>query len=140
LSSSGSSFDPAAVSRATWIAAGGSVILFISVFFSWYKVSFEGFSASASGWDAVDTSKLVALLALLAFAALVLEMFVPSVTLPVPASLIIIACGALAFLLVLLKMIDQPGGGAVDLAWGIYVALIAAAVTTYGGYAKMTEG
>src|SRR6185312_4979351 len=116
-----------------------SVVLFISVFFSWYKVSFGGLSASTSGWHAVDTAKLVALLALIAIAALVIEMFVPTVTLPLPASLIVIGCGVLAFLLVLLKMVSHPGGGAVSLAWGIYLSLIAAAVTAYGGYAKMTE-
>jgi hypothetical protein len=144
LSSSGKSFDPATVSRATWIAAGGAVVLFISVFFSWYKVSVSAgaFSVSGSvdGWGHVTTAKFVALFALIAIAALVIEMFVPSVALPLPASLIVIACGVLDFLLVLLKMISHPGGSAVSLAWGIYVSLIAAAVTAYGGYAKMTEG
>jgi hypothetical protein len=139
VSTPGKSFDPATVSRATWISAGGSIILFISVFFSWYKVSGGGFSASINGWDAVTTAKLVALLALVALVALVIEMFVPTVTLPLPASLIVIGASALAFLLVLLKMVSHPGGSGVGLAWGIFVALIAAAVATYGGYAKMSE-
>jgi hypothetical protein len=143
VSTPGKSFDPAAVSRATWIAAGGSFVLFISVFLSWYSVSLKGglgvgASGSTSGWSSVDAAKLVALLALIALAAIVIELFVPTVTLPVPASLIVIGCGGLAFLCVLLKILDKPASG-LDLKYGIFVALIAAAVTTYGGYAKMNE-
>ena len=63
MSTPGKSFDPASVSRATWIAAGGALILFISVFLSWYGASIAGFSVSVSGWDSVDVAKLVALLA-----------------------------------------------------------------------------
>jgi hypothetical protein len=139
VSTPGKSFDPSTVSRATWIAAGGALILLISVFFSWYKASGLGFSASVSGWDAVTTAKLVALLALIALAALVIEMFVPTVTLPLPASLILIGAGGLAALLVLLKMVSHPGGGGVGLAWGIFVSLIAAVATAVGGYLKMNE-
>ena len=138
MSTTGKSFDPASVSRATWIAAGGALVLFISVFLSWYGVSVAGFSVTASGWDAVDLAKFVALLALIVIAVIVIELFVPTVTLPLPASLIIIACGGLSVLCVLLKIIDKPGSG-LGLKYGIFVALIAAAVTTYGGYLKMQE-
>jgi len=44
-----------------------------------------------------------ALLALIVIAVIVIELFVPTVTLPVPASLIIIACGGLSVLCVLLR-------------------------------------
>jgi hypothetical protein len=138
VSTPGKSFDPATVSRATWIAAGGAFVLFISVFLSWYGASVAGFSVSANGWDAVDLAKLIALLALIALAVIVIEVFVPTVTLPVPASMVVIGCGGLSVLFVLLKIIDKPSGG-LDLKYGIFVALIAAAVTTYGGYAKMNE-
>jgi hypothetical protein len=39
---------------------------------------------------------------------------------------------------VLLKIVDKPGSG-LGLKYGIFVALVAAAVTTYGGYLKMQE-
>jgi hypothetical protein len=147
VSTQGKSFDPSSVSRPTWIAAAGALILFISVFLSWYSVSLKGglgvgASGSTSGWSSVDAAKLVALLALIALAALVIEMFVPTVTLPLPSSLILIGCGGLAFLLVLLKMVSHPGGGGivnVGLAYGIFVSLIAAAATAAGGYLKMQE-
>ena len=146
MSTSGKSFDASAVSRATWIAAGGALILFISVFFSWYTASVHGLgvSASGSGWDSGSLAKLVALLALIALAALVIEMFVPTVTLPLPASLIVMGAGGLSVLFILIKFVDKPadGGGVVSisLAWGIFVALIAAVVTVVGGYLKMQEG
>ncbi len=140
MSTPGKSFDPSTVSRATWIAAGGSLVLFISVFLSWYKATGLGFSASVSGWDAVSTAKFVALLALIALAAIAIELFAANITLPLPASLIVIGVCGLATLLVLLKMVSHPGGGGVGLAWGIYVALIAGIVATVGGYLKMQEG
>jgi hypothetical protein len=122
-------------------------VLLISVFLSWYKYSVKGVgafggSANQSGWDSGALGKLVALLALIALAALVIELFVPTVTLPLPASLIVLGASALALLFVLIKLVVKPDDhGVVDigLAYGIFVSLIAAAVAAYGGYAKMSE-
>jgi hypothetical protein len=137
VSTTGKSFDPASVSRATWIAAAGSLVLFISVFLSWYSASGSvggiSYSVSQSGWDTGALAKLVALLSLIAIAAL----FVPTVTLPFPSSLIVIGAAAISFLFILIKLVDKPDGA--GLAYGIFVALIAAAVAAYGGYAKMSE-
>jgi hypothetical protein len=135
VSTPGKSFDPSTVSRPTWIAAGGALVLFISVFLSWYSLG----PFSGSGWSTVDTAKLVALLALIALAAIAIELFAANITLPLPSSLIVIGAGGLSVLLVLLKILDKPYSG-LSLAYGIFVALIAAAVTTYGGYMKMQEG
>ena len=135
MSTPGKSFDPSTVSRATWIAAGGALVLFISVFLSWY--SYAGFSFD--GWSHVDSAKLVALLALIALASIAIELFAANITLPLPSSLIVIGAGGLAVLLVLLKIVDPPASQ-LSLAYGIFVSLIAAAVTTYGGYLKMQQG
>jgi hypothetical protein len=148
VSTPGKAFDPSTVTRATWIALGGSLVLFISVFLSWYSASAKlggvvNVSGSESGWSSGSAAKLVALLALIAIAALVVELFVPTVTLPVPSSMILIGAGGLSVLLVLIKFLDKPsdGGGiiSVSLAYGIFIALIAAVVTTVGGYLKMQE-
>lgn len=141
MSTPGKSFDPASVSRATWIAAGGSLVLLISVFLSWYSASGSiggiGYSVSENGWDSGALGKLVALLALIALAALVIELFVPTVTLPLPSSLIVVGACAISVLLVIIKLLDKPNGA--GLAYGIFVALIAAAAGAYGGYLKMNE-
>jgi hypothetical protein len=148
VSTPGKSFDPSAVSRPNWIAAGGSLILLITVFLSWYTYSikgagsFGGASGNQNGWDSGAGAKLVALLALIALVAIGIEMFAPTVTLPVPASLIVIGAGGLSILLVLLKIVSKPDGHgvvSVGLAYGIFVSFLAAVVTAYGGYLKMNE-
>jgi hypothetical protein len=59
------------------------------------------------------------------------------VTLPFPSSLIVIGAAAISILFILIKLVDKPDGA--GLAYGIFVALIAAAVAAYGGYTKMSE-
>jgi hypothetical protein len=137
-------FDPATVSRGTWVAAAGSLILLISCFLSWYSVSVSGFGASGkvSGWDATDLSKLIALLALAGLVIIGLELFATNVSLPYPSSLILIGIGALSTLLVLFRIIDKPDAPSpvhVGLAYGIILALIAAIAIAVGGYLKMSE-
>jgi hypothetical protein len=133
-----STFDPATVSRGTWVAAGGSLILLISVFLSWY-----GFGPfSINGWDATDWAKLVALLALAGLVIIGLELFATNVAIPYPSSMILIGIGALSTLLVLFRIVSKPGGAgssALDLKYGIFVALIAAIAVAVGGYLKMSE-
>lgn len=131
-------FDPASVPRSVWISAGGAAVLLFSVFFTWYKADFGPVSVGASGWEAVDAAKLVFLLALVVLAAWVIELFVPTVTLPVPASMIALGAGGIAALLVLLKIVDKPADG-VGLGWGIFLALLAAIAAAVGGYLRMNE-
>jgi hypothetical protein len=145
-----SSFDASQVSRATWIAGGGALVLLISVFLSWYKVEVNigGFGASSggSGWETTDLAKLVALLALAALVIIGIELFAKDVTLPFPTSLALIGIGGLSTLIVLLRIIDKPGGDLADaagfdisLSYGIFIALLAAIAVTVGGYLKMQE-
>jgi len=76
-SGSAAGFDFSKVSTGAWISGAGSLLLLLSVFFSWYtaKVSVSGGlggalnglanqSKSISGWDSTDIAKLVFLLAL----------------------------------------------------------------------------
>jgi hypothetical protein len=134
------SFDPATVSRGTWVAAGGSLVLLISVWLEWYHVSIAGFSIGGSGWDATDLAKLIALLAIAGLVVVGLELFATNVAMPYPSSLILIGIGALSALLVLFKIIDKPGPSQISLSYGIFVALIAAIAIAVGGYLKMQEG
>ena len=138
MSTQGQGFDASSVKRSTWIAGGGAVVLLISTFFSWWKVSALGFSVDASGWDTGALGKLVFFVALIAIALVVVDhMKVDISQLPVPVSLAVLGCGALSLLLVIIRYIDTPDG--VSRAWGIYVAIVAAAVLTYGGWLKLQE-
>jgi hypothetical protein len=150
-SSPAASFDFAAVPRSVWISAGGAFILLISVFFSWYTVSVHAgplsISKSGSGWDTTDVAKLVALLALVALAVWAVELFANTTNLPWPAAMVAGACGALAILLVLYRIVSKPGelggplptGVSVRSAWGIYLSLIAAIAVVVGAYLHMNE-
>jgi hypothetical protein len=150
-SSPAASFDFAAVPRSVWISAGGAFVLLISVFFSWYTLSVHAgplsISKSGSGWDTTDVAKLVALLALVALAVWAVELFAESVNLPWPAAMIAGACGVLAILLVLYRIVSKPGdlggplptGVSVGTAWGIYLSLIAAIAVVVGAYMHMNE-
>jgi hypothetical protein len=150
-SSPAASFDFAAVPRSVWISAGGAFVLLISVFFSWYTLSVHAgplsISKSGSGWDTTDVAKLVALLALVALAVWAVELFAENVNLPWPAAMIAGACGVLAILLVLYRIVSKPGdlggplptGVSVGTAWGIYLSLIAAIAVVVGAYMHMNE-
>ena len=154
------SFDAAAVPRSVWISAGGALVLLISVFFSWYTatatVSLPGGagslsrSASGSGWDSGDGAKLVALLALVILAVWAVDLFADNVTLPFPASLVALVLGAVALLVCVIKFFSKPGGPdltsfggtlhfSVSVAWGLYVAILAAIAVVVGAYMHMNE-
>ena len=129
-------FDASSVKRSTWIAGGGAVVLLISTFFAWWKVSALGFSVNASGWDTGGLGKLVFFVALIAIALVVIDhMKVDVSQMPIPVPLALLGAGALSVLLVVIRYIDTPDG--VDRAWGIYVAFIAALVLTYGAWLKL---
>ena len=153
------SFDFAAVPRSAWISAGGALVLLISVFFSWYtataSVSLPGGgsisrSASGSGWDSGGAAKLVFLLALVILAVWAVDLFADNVTLPVPASMVALVLGAAALLVCVIKFFSKPGGPdlssfggtlhfSVSVAWGLYVAILAAIAVIVGAYMHMNE-
>ena len=153
------SFDFAAVPRSVWISAGGALVLLISVFFSWYtataSVSLPGGgsisrSVSGSGWDSGDGAKLVFLLALVILVAWAVDLFADSVTLPFPAAMVALVLGAAALLVCVIKFFSKPGGSdlttlggtlhiSVSVAWGLYVAILAAIAVIVGAYLHMNE-
>jgi hypothetical protein len=131
-------FDASSVKRSTWIAGGGAVVLLISTFVSWWKVSVLGFSVTRSGWDTGALGKLVFLVALIAIVLVVIDhMGVDVAQLPVPVPLALLGAGVLAVIFVLLRFIDTPNH--VDWAWGLYLALLASLALTYGGWLKLQE-
>jgi hypothetical protein len=153
-------FDFAAVPRSVWISAGGALVLLISVFFNWYtataSLSLPGGagsvsrSASGNGWDSGDGAKLVFLLALVILAVWAVDLFADNVTLPFPASWVALVLGAVALLVCVIKFFSKPGGPdltsfggtlhfSVSVAWGLYVAILAAIAVVVGAYLQMNE-
>ena len=132
--------DTANVGRGTLIAGVSGVLLFIFMFFSWFGVDVasaipagipedianqaieeSGVDTTANAWQAFD----------------VIDLSGASVSLPVAGSAITTGIGALAFLLVLYRLINPPDDLGREI--GIWLGLLATAGITYGGYEGMQE-
>jgi hypothetical protein len=131
--------DLSKLNRTDRIIAGSGLVLFISAFLPWFKLG----DLSGDGWDvSFIFGGLPALLGLLS-AGIVVATKLGNATLPdLPFSSgqAMLGTGALAALLVLIKLIvgeDACGfGGCVDLdrAWGLFVATLAGLGLAAGGY------
>jgi hypothetical protein len=124
------SFDPATVPASRWLAGGGALVLLISLFLDW----FGGGGYSETGWDALDGDKLVGLFALVALVLVGLELFGATISLPVEPALVVLGCGALSLLIIVLRFIDLSG-----FKYGIFVAFLAAAALTVGGWLEQQD-
>jgi len=131
------------------IAGVAGLVLLISLFLPWYGVSVDvaGFSASesGSGWEALGFIDILLFLISIAAIGIVVAKAAGALPADVPAPVILLGLGGLALLLVLFRIIDIPVDGdvpdEVDLSRkvGIFIALIAAAALTYGGWRTNSE-
>ncbi|HEY6731298.1 MAG TPA: hypothetical protein VI039_09760 [Solirubrobacterales bacterium] len=135
------------------IAGGSAVLLFIFMFFDWFKVEVsggEGFlsvSAGGNAWEWFTWIDLFLLLTVIVALAVVIvrlsdALLEPSFSL----NSVVAILGAVAVLLVLYRIIDPPSSGelsgvGVDVSrqLGVFLGLIATAGVTYGGYRAMQE-
>jgi uncharacterized membrane protein YhaH (DUF805 family) len=134
------------------IAGGSAVLLFIFMFFDWFKVDIDSgdglFSLSVGGsaWEAFSYTDLFLLLTIIVVVAVVIIRLSDALVEP-PVSLNAVAAvlGAVSVLLIIYRIIDPPGdtGGVpgVDISptIGAFLGLIAAAGITYGAYRAMQE-
>jgi hypothetical protein len=138
------------------ISAVSAVLLFVFMFFDWFGVEVSGVpgftgdvsGAGGSAWDALDVIPIFLMLAIVvAIGVAVIRLTDADLEPPISMNAIVAALGGLAVLLILYRIIDQPGGGGdfggvevdVTLKLGIFLALIAAAGIAYGGYRAMQE-
>lgn len=149
--------DYSGVSRGTLIAGVSGVLLFIFMFFAWFGVDLqvpegtpegvlEEAAITRTAWQAFSLVDLVLLVAVIVSVGLaVIDLTGASVSLPVAGSAVTAGIGALAFLLVLYRLIDPPGitilGEDYTLGRevGVWLGLITTAGITYGGYLGMQE-
>jgi hypothetical protein len=145
------------VPRGALIAGISGVLLFIFMFLSWFgapeagvitpagqELDFSGLAEAAgvdttlNAWQAFDFIDLVMLLAIIAaIGLLVMSAMGTSINLPVAASAIVTALGALATLLVLYRIIDPVFDA--DREFGLFLGLLACAGITVGGWLAMQE-
>jgi hypothetical protein len=124
------SFDPKTVPLSLWLAGGGALALLVSLFLSWFGTN----GYTQTGWDAFDGDRLIALFALVAIALVGLDLFDRPVRLPIDPALVLTGCGGLSLFIVVLRLIDLSGFKA-----GIYVAFLAAAALTAGGWLELRD-
>jgi len=135
------------VRGADWIAGAGGVALLASLFTGWYSgaalsapgVGYAPLDLGLNGWQAFSVLDLVlALLALSPLALVALQATRDSPSLPVAFSVLSTVAGALALLLILYRIVDQPGPNeAVEVELGAWLGLAAATAMTAGGWRSM---
>jgi hypothetical protein len=135
------------------VAGGSAVLLFIFMFFDWFKVEvsgtgFVGGSLGGNAWEWFSWIDLLMLLTVIVVLAVVVIRLSDAVFEP-PFSLnaVVAVLGGLSVLFILYRIIDPPGasesfgGVSVDVGRqiGVFLGLLAAAGITYGGYRAMQE-
>lgn len=137
--------DTTKLSRGERIAgAAGLALLFIMFLLDWFSI--------VNAWQSLELARFVILLAALSGIALaVLSATQTQVNLPIALSAVTAGLAILAFILILYRIIDPPGGGSVETGLGevdiegasrevgVYLGLIAAGVLAYGGWTAMEE-
>ncbi len=149
--------DTSKLSRYDWVVAGGMIMLFVALFLTWYRVEIpeqlqselgarlrdagvDFHRASMNGWHYF--SAVLAWLLVLVATVVVYLKALPNLSfrLPLPESLTVMALGAIAFLLVLYRLIAVPAPAeAFGRGAGVYVALLATLVVAAGGFLKNAE-
>jgi uncharacterized membrane protein len=123
-----------------WIAGAAGAALLLSLFLPWYRIAFgplEGPSGTA--WEAFAAVDVVlALLALVPLTLVVVQATRPSPSVPVAFSVLTTLAGALAALLILWRLLDQPGpNDVVEVRPAAWLALAAALLAAAGGWRSM---
>jgi len=136
------------------IAAGAGLVLIISLFLEWYNVTGKGLAVSAgsqglSGWESLSfIDILLFLIGLIAVGVAVLRAMntMPS-RLPASTGFIVLIAGGIGVLLVLFRIISTGDFGHPEVSrfidisrsFGIFVAFLAAAGVTLGGWLTWNE-
>jgi hypothetical protein len=146
--------DLSKLRRGELIAAIGGIVLLITLFFlDWYAVDVNistpfgdiGGGAEFGAWDGQGFTGTIANLVILAAGIAAVGLAVVTATsrtvsLPVAASALTAGLGIAAVVMVLLRMLFQPGENEfIELRFGIWLALISSAVIAYGGWEAMRE-
>ena len=124
--------DVSKLSMGQRIAAGAGVLLFIDLFLDWYSAGNDAFSVSINAWDVFSWVDLLCA-ATAIVAVLVAVQAMGMVNIPAPLSTILLPLAGITTLIVLYRLINQPGpNNLVSNEFGAYLGFLLAALTTYG--------
>ena len=116
------------------VGALGGLGLLVTTFLPWYSAGGE----NATAWQAFSvTDVILAAAAVVALSVGACVLFGISVSYPVAGSSVATGLGAIGLVLIVVRLIDPPGSGGVDVELGAWLGLICAAAVTIGGYLGM---
>ncbi len=122
-------FDVARWSLADRIAGIASIVLFISLFLSWYTYSVAGFNFTADGlWHGWMYLSLILCIAIVAYLVLRAGWDELPIGTKIPHLTVMMAATIVNLVLVFIAFLDKPGGSGVGWGFGAFVGLIAAVV------------
>jgi len=122
-------FDVARWSLADRIAGVATVVLFISLFLSWYTYSVAGFNFTADGlWHGWMYLSLILCIAIVAYLVLRAGWDELPIGTKIPHLTVMLAATIVNLVLVVIAFLDKPGGSGVGWGFGAVVGLIAAIV------------
>ena len=122
-------FDAARWSLADRIAGIATVVLFISLFLSWYTYSVAGFNFTADGlWHGWMYLSLILCIAIVAYLVLRAGWDELPIGTKIPHLTVMMAATIVNLVLVFIAFLDKPGGSGVGWGFGAFVGLIAAVV------------
>jgi prepilin signal peptidase PulO-like enzyme (type II secretory pathway) len=100
-----------------------------------------GVATTVNAWRAFDLIDILLFLTVIAaVGAAVVAATQQSVALPVAASVIVTALGVLVTVLVLYRLVNEPGSDQfIDLRFGAYLGFVLCAVIALGGFMSMQE-
>ena len=124
--------------RLTWVAG---LVLALSAFTDWYAGSGEGPTVAVIGWHTGTLGKLVFFIGLVVLALVALREAGFELPASVPESVVVLALGSLATVLVIIRLIDVPDEffGTRGRGIGIFISLIAALLVTAAGLLRAAE-
>jgi len=113
----------------------GGLGLLVASFLPWYSAAGD----NATAWQAFSVVDLfIAASAIAGLSVGIVVLFRLSVSYPIAGCAVATGFGALALVLILVRLLDPPGEG-LDLEYGAWLGLAAAAGITVGGYLGMQD-
>jgi hypothetical protein len=132
------------LSRGEQIAGAAAVLLLIDMFLNWYSANISGalsaaaarfgVDTSANAWQSFSTTDLLIFLTILAALVMVgMRVMARSADLPVSLPLVVAALGAITTIIVLWRIVNQPGpNDFVNVEYGAYIGFVLLIALTYG--------
>ena len=120
------------------VGAIGGLGLLVALFLPWYSSIWHAGGERATAWEVFSATDIVlAAAGVAALSVAICVLFRISVSYPVAGSSVATGLGFVAAVLIVIRMINQPGAGDSNLEFGAWLGLLSAIAIAIGGYAGM---